>query len=720
MRIPAPAMTRSAQWCNWRESLFPRTLLAAGVTGNAVSFIKELKRRNVFRVAIAYVITCWLLLQVADVVLGNIEAPGWVFKAIMLLLGLGFPVVLLFAWAFELTPEGIKREKEVDRTRSITHATGRKLDFAIIALLAIGLAYFIWEARFSTGAKGPGSPVAVAQGTGPENALPAESASVTPTEPAPAEKSVAVLPFTTRSTIEDDRFFSDGMHDDLLTQLAKIGDLNVISRTSVMEYRDSTKNLRQIGAELGVAAILEGAVQRAGQQVRINVQLIDAQTDKHLWAETYDRELTTDNLFAIQSDIAHSIATAMKATLSPDEEQRIGQRNLTDNLEALRAYQRSRLLGANFEQAMLERAAQEARNALALDPGFAAAWAQLARSEMALYWHHAIKPEYLQAAREAIDKGRAIEPQLPELDIAEGYYYYWGFRDYDNAIRVLTPVLTTYPNEAQVHGLLGFVYRRMGQFDRALEHLSKALTLEPRSVIVATALSETYILLREAEPAKKYLLRAENLDPGSSRFISAAANYSLFFDGDAEAALNYWQMAQHQFPYEIWWTLASLGRLQSFAAFDDFASTQMLGEIDYTPGMMRGLSLRMVGDSAAAQPLLDEARAHYETLLGQRAGDFRLLKPLCLIDGARADADAAADSCARALQQLPIDAYDRSFHREDIAGALALAGLDQQTLDLVASLLAERAGPTRAELRINPFLTGLHGQPRWRDLMGSE
>jgi hypothetical protein len=216
-----------------------------------MSIFEELKRRNVFRVAMAYLIIAWLLLQVADVMLDNFGAPGWVFKSIMLVLVLGFPLALLFAWAFELTPDGIKKEKDVDRSHSITPHTGRKLDYTIIALLAVGLLYFVWESRFdrSSDVIAPESPDIPSV----TSAVPSDSSVI----PAVAtDKSIAALPFTTRSTDENDKFFSDGMHDDLLTQLAKIGELKVISRTSVMEYRDTTKNLRQIGAELGVAAIL--------------------------------------------------------------------------------------------------------------------------------------------------------------------------------------------------------------------------------------------------------------------------------------------------------------------------------------------------------------------------------------------------------------------------------------------------------------------------------
>jgi TolB-like protein len=271
-----------------------------------MSFFQELKRRNVIRVGIAYAVTSWLIVQVSDVVIDNIGAPHWLFKAILLLLCAGFPLVMIFAWAFELTPEGIRKEKDVDRTQSITPSTGRKLDYAIIALLVVALGYFIWESRFSADSRAEPFPTiaeAVNPAVGGRSAADsnaeraptiAESVTESATEAessanAVTGKSIAVLPFTTRSEIENDRFFSDGMHDDLLTQLSKIGELKVISRTSVMEYRDTNKNLRQIGTELGVASIMEGAIQRSGNQVRINVQLIDARTDEHLWAEIYDR-----------------------------------------------------------------------------------------------------------------------------------------------------------------------------------------------------------------------------------------------------------------------------------------------------------------------------------------------------------------------------------------------------------------------------------------------
>ena len=260
----------------------------------------ELRRRNVVKVAVAYAVVGWLLIEAADLLLENFGAPDWVVKTFTILVFLGFPLALIFAWAYELTPEGIKKENEVDRARSVTRQTGRKLDFIIIGVMAIAIAYFLAD-KFVWVGEEAATTVAVSE----------------------ERPSVAVLPFANRSANEDDAFFVDGIHDDLLSQISKIGSIKVISRTSVLQYRDTTKTIPQIAEELGVATVLEGAVQRAGQQVRINVQLIDARTDEHLWSEIYDRQLSAANIFSIQSEIATAIAEALRVALSPEEQDRL-------------------------------------------------------------------------------------------------------------------------------------------------------------------------------------------------------------------------------------------------------------------------------------------------------------------------------------------------------------------------------------------------------------
>ncbi len=273
----------------------------------------ELKRRSVVRVAIAYVIVSWLVLQMSDVLIPLLSLPEWVGRLIFLLLVIGFPFSLIMAWAFEVTPDGIKREKSNVQLRSAARHSSRKLDFFIISALSAALIFVVVDQ-------------AVLEQTAPGATLSESS------------RSIAVLPFVNRSAEEENAaFFSNGVHDELLTRLAKISDLKVISRTSVMVYQDTTKNMRQIGTELGVGSVLEGGVQRAGDSVRINVQLIDAQNEENLWSETYDRELNAASIFAIQSEIAREIASTLKATLTPEDQLRLGSVP-TDSLEALEAY----------------------------------------------------------------------------------------------------------------------------------------------------------------------------------------------------------------------------------------------------------------------------------------------------------------------------------------------------------------------------------------------
>jgi len=263
------------------------------------SFIAELQRRNVLKIAAAYALVSWILIEAGSVLLPTFGAPEWFFRVYVLMVAAGFVVALIVAWIFEITPEGVKLEKDVDRSTSITGQTGRKLNYSIIGLLAVALAISItFNVTGMRKGDAPSSDVA-------------------------REGSIAVLPFTSRSTDPENALFADGIHDDLLTSLANVRALKVISRTSVLEYRDTTKNLREIGTELGVANVVEGSVQRAGNNVRINVQLIDAGTDEHIWAKIYDRELTAQNIFRIQSEISGAITTALKKQLTPAEQDRM-------------------------------------------------------------------------------------------------------------------------------------------------------------------------------------------------------------------------------------------------------------------------------------------------------------------------------------------------------------------------------------------------------------
>jgi TolB-like protein/Flp pilus assembly protein TadD len=497
-----------------------------------MSFFKELKRRNVFRVGIAYIVVAWLVLQVADVVLNNIEAPGWVFQVILLVLAIGLPLVLVFAWAFEMTPEGIKKEKDVDRSQSITSQTGKKLNTTILILMALAIAYLLFD-KFSDKGSEPFSQQ-VADQTVPAG----EKRALTPFP----KQSIAVLPFDSRSDRREDEFFAEGIHDDLLTTIAKIGSLKVISRTSVMEYKETTKKIPQIAAELGVAHVLEGGIQRSGNQVRINVQLIAAQTDEHLWAEIFDRELTAENLFSIQSEITRAIADALQTTLSPEEEDRINTMP-TQNLAAFEAFQRGRQLMATRDSAKLEEATREFQSAVELDPDFAQAWVGVAQS----YYHLASYGTFDEdeadiIGREAIEKAVAIDHRLGHA-YAVLALHEQSENKLEEAETLYQKAIELDPNNAIAYMWYASVVRR--NFLRAQEQIDlvrKAVDLDPRSAIIGVNLGVAYQQHGRYSAAERQNLKVLEMHPGFEVALRSLA--SLYWEiGHLDQAVKYFRLA---------------------------------------------------------------------------------------------------------------------------------------------------------------------------------
>jgi len=461
-----------------------------------MSLFEELKRRNVFRVAVAYLITAWVLLQVADVVLQNIHAPDWVIQAFMLALALGFPVAVIFAWAFEMTPEGIKKEKDIDRTQSITQRTGRKLDFAIIGVLAVAVVFLLAD-RFGEKAserveKGPDtiSQQGMATPGSTEdkmNPAPVKSSSSF----APQAKSVAVLPFVNMSSDPEQEYFSDGISEEILNALAKVKGLKVAGRTSSFAFKGHNEDLRKIGEALGVGNILEGSVRKSGKTVRITAQLIQVADGFHLWSETYDREL--NDVFAIQDEITNAILEQLKATLVGKNATVVAAER-TDS----KAYDRYLLA----KQRMYDRKETSLQSALALldeaielDPEYAPAYAQRAVTTLLMNdenYGSIPKAESLEQAKLYIDKALLLNPDLAEAHAALGLYY------------------LNQPGEAQ----------------RAADDLQKALDLNPNLVDAANWLSMADFNLGKAEEAIKVFQRINELDPFYRPGISATVSYN--------------------------------------------------------------------------------------------------------------------------------------------------------------------------------------------------
>jgi TolB-like protein/Tfp pilus assembly protein PilF len=507
-----------------------------------LSLIEELKRRNVFRVGLAYVVVAWLTAQVADLVLENITAPDWLMQTILLFLAIGFPLALIFAWAFEVTPEGIKKEKDVDRSQSITPQTGRKLNGMIMAVLVIAVAYFAYDkfalrpasdaTAVETASQGVETPTAVA-------------------EELPREKSIAVLPFANRSSRAEDEFFTEGIHDDLLTHLAKIGSMKVISRTSVLRYKDTKKSIPEIAAELKVTTVLEGGIQRSGEQIRINVQLIDAETDEHLWAEIFDRKLTAENLFAIQSEISTKIAEALEATLSPEEESRLKEVPTT-NMAAYNAYLRGRQLQEKRTSADLEQALAEFTRATELDPNYALAWVGVADSAALLSSYGTYDwNESNEVEDRAIKKALAINSELGEAYASLAGQY--AFREqHDEAEAAYKKAIDLSPNYARAyHWYSGFLSNTPDRLDQSLALLEKASELDPLSSILQSGVADRLGRLGRYDEAEAQYLKVIELDPD---FAANYNNLSGFYSdrlGRFAEALKWSRVAREKDPGNI-------------------------------------------------------------------------------------------------------------------------------------------------------------------------
>jgi len=479
-----------------------------------------LKRRNVFRVAAAYVVTGWLLIEVGSVLLPTFEAPPWVLKVFSAFILLGFPIALVFAWAYELTPEGIKREAEVDRSESVTPQTGRRLDRIVIGLLAIAVVYFVVERQFTDGESGPPPANTTAE--------PAE------TKPGSLEsqvlgKSIAVLPFANLSGRPETESFVAGLHDDLLTQLSKIHDLKVISRTSVLGYAGTTRKIGDIGRELGVSTILEGGVQRAGDRVRINVQLIAVDTDEHIWAETYDRRMSVEEIFDIQSEITRQIAGQLRAALTDGETAGLESRP-TENLEAYTAYLDANVLydqAGYGDFALIDDARRAAERAVALDPGFADAWGMLGWILLNEFWYEGRSPAKAEEADRAIQRALELDPDSAAARRARGWYLYWVFFNYADAIPEFERAIELEPSSANAWDGIASVYRRSGRWDDAVAGFEKAVELSPNIPLEVSELIQTLVALRRFEAAQARVDDAKRRFPGNDAIA--------FLDGDIRA-----------------------------------------------------------------------------------------------------------------------------------------------------------------------------------------
>lgn len=665
--------------------------------------IAELKRRNVVRVAIAYGIVGWLLAQVADLLFGTFGAPDWVLQAFVVVLVLGFPVALLLAWAFELTPDGIKRESSAGGEPG-ARQPGRKLDLFIIGVLAIAVAFLLLD-RFAL--------------SRPDASGIAARSDIQP--------SIAVLPFDNRSANAEDEYFVDGVHDDILTQLARIRSLKVISRTSVMEYRDANRNIRDIGRALDVATILEGGVQRAGDSVRINVQLIDAVTDEHIWAQSYDRQLNTSNIFDIQSEIAKSIARALHTTLSAELESEITTA-LTDDLRAYDAFQKAHSILAKGIGGTSNEAAALLEEAVLFDPSFALAYVKLAQIYVNRYWFFDKDEANLQRARAALDTALNLVPGMPEALITLADYYYKGFGDYARALELLDDAIPRAPQLSTGIARRAFVLRRSGRIEEAIAEFRQALELDPRSASRNYSLAQTLSMVRRYEEARDYYDNAIALSPNDYTLRAAKAHNLLEIDPQSTAMRDLLDDPDYaDRPSVFWvlfrWRMALMERDYDIAiATLNLSRSKLLNvnQVYYPIDLMTGLTEFFLGDPNAARTLFESAKAELETARQQSPEDVRILDALALTYAGLGDAEqakAAADA-AVAIVPLSRDSFGGPRHLLNRARTLAMIGADDAALEDLQTLMSLPLnwidGPV--VIRNDPTFEHLHARPEFRAL----
>lgn len=675
------------------------------------TFVQELKNRRVYRVAIAYLVGGSAVVQVAGTILPTFHAPEWIQQVFVALVAICFPIALVLAWSFDLREGTIEKTPATPGSTSFAHKRQLWVLIAISSFVAAaGLAgYWFWH---------------------PWRTIPAKER---PSVAAILEKSIAVLPFENLSDDKDAGYFTEGVQDEILMHLSRVADLKVISRTSVMQYRSgATRNLRAIAAELGVAHIVEGTVQRSKGRVRINAQLIDARTDAHLWGERYDRELA--DIFAIQTEVAEKIVSQLKARLSPDEKAAIEERP-THDLTAYDLYLRAKTLidAISFVRARenLFEAAQLLQEAVERDPAFLRAHYQLARAHDQIYFlgiDHT--PARLALADAAVKTTLRLRPGAGEPHLALAQHLYWGFRDYDRARQELAIARRLLPNEPLVLVLAGYIDRRQGRWEQSIQAMERALELDPRNLFILQQISFSYGTLRRYPEMAATLDRVLIMAPkdintriqraavdldwrADSRPLHAAFEEIMAENPGAGATLT-WQ-----------WLLLALCERDHAAARKVLAAISPEGSeeigVRYPKAWYEGVITRALGENEAARAAFTIARAEVEKTVREQPEYAPALSLLGMIDAGLGRKEDAIQEGRRAVELLPLskDAMVGAALMENLALIYAWTGEKEAASDQLAALTSIPYDLSYGRLRLHPSWDPLRGDPGFEKIVAS-
>jgi TolB-like protein/Tfp pilus assembly protein PilF len=670
------------------------------------NFFAELKRRNVYKVAVAYVVAGWALAQGIAQVLPVFDAPNWLIRLLVVLIIIGLPIALAMAWAFESTPQGLKRTEEADAMPAEVARGKRAWVYVAIVggLLSIGL-FFV--GRYTA---------------------------VTKQNAGHSAKSIAVLPFENLSDDKQNTYFADGVQDQILTNLAKVSDLKVISHTSSRQYKSGIqRNLREIGHQLGVAYIVEGSVQRADDRLRINAQLIDVRTDTHIWAETYDR--TAADLFAIQSELAESIVAQLKATLSPKQKAEIEERP-TQDLVAFDLYLQAKqivdsYLIAEDVRAALLKALQSLDEAIKRDQKFVAAYCYAARANDLLYFFD-LEPtrDRVLLAETAVNAALRLRSDSAEAHFAMADFLFRCHRDYDRALEELAIARPGLPNSTPFFILSGYINRRRNHWPEAERDFSTAVALDPRNPNAYNLLADTYVLQRRFPEAVQTYERVMDAGERTSIVQFRQASAILYGTGNSKplrdvlAKSPEMDVAGGETPVRVMFALidgdrAEAERVLAASPRPDFQDIDF--SFYYPKAWFEAMIARDNADSARTLAAFRRARAILAQRLVVKPEHARTIAVLAQVDAGLGQKELALQEAQHAIDLMPIskDIYDGGLVLEGLAQVYTWSDEPDQAIELLQKLVSMPSYINYARLKFHPLWKPLRGNPRFEQIVAS-
>ena len=658
-------------------------------------FFEEVKRRKVYRVAVGYVIEAGAIIQLASASFPAWDLPNWALRVVIVLLLIGFPIALIFAWAFDITAQGIRATPEAVAPK--THRRRNVIMLVVTGVIISAAAGFFLLPRVAAHK---------------------------------VDKSIAVLPFQNLSDEKENAYFADGIQDDILTNLSKIRELKVISRTSVMQYRGNAPNIRDIGKALGVSTVLEGSVRRSGNRVRVNVQLIDAATDEHVWANDYDRDLT--DVFAIQSDLAHEIANALQAKLS-DTEKALIERKPTENGEAYLAFVQAHNLQNAFEDfGKLKQSEQLYARAVELDPKFALALARYSQLESWIF--HIFDPtrERRQKARALAEQALQLQPDLPEAHLAMGFSYYYGDNNYDAAQKEFEIARRGLPNESEVYLALGAIQRRQGKWAESTANFEKAVSLNPKDNLPLQNLAANYQDLRNFDAANKTIDRGLALDPTAFGLLELKSKLAIFEKGD-------FSVAEKAFAAVKSIPMTNEQKLKTVNARADVfvlerKYQEALREAESLPDdqlalihpealcykyFLIGFARKALQDEAGARAAFLKTKDLIQEQLKESPDAEEMHVQLAKVLAHLGEKDAALAQARRATELRPEskDALGGAEIAAGVAEVHAILGDNDRAIEILDGLLSRPSAVTVQGLKLNPIWDPLRSDPRFQALI---